>query len=94
MQDRCYKGRIYDPACGSGGMFVQSEKFVESHGGVAKCEVRSANVEVKTSRPFVIRNSSFDIPPGPEHADTCRRDLHPDLRADWQMSNAEVRMWN
>jgi type I restriction-modification system DNA methylase subunit len=28
-----YKGRIYDPACGSGGMFVQSEKFVESHGG-------------------------------------------------------------
>ena len=28
-----YKGRIYDPACGSGGMFVQSERFVESHGG-------------------------------------------------------------
>jgi type I restriction enzyme M protein len=28
-----YKGRIYDPCCGSGGMFVQSEKFVESHGG-------------------------------------------------------------
>ena len=40
---------------------VQSEKFVESHGGVAKCEVRSASVEVKTLRPFVIRNSSFDI---------------------------------
>ena len=28
-----YKGRVYDPCCGSGGMFVQSEKFVESHGG-------------------------------------------------------------
>lgn len=75
-----------DPACGSGGMFVQSEKFVESHGGVAKCEVRSASVEVKTSRPFVIRNSSFDISSGPEHADTFRRDLG--------MANAEVRMWN
>ena len=70
-----YKGRIYDPACGSGGMFVQSEKFVESHGGMAKCEVRSASVEVKTSRPFVIRNSAFVIPLGPEHADTFRRDL-------------------
>ena len=107
-----YKGRIYDPACDSGGMFVQSEKFVESQGGVAKCEVRSASVEVKKSRPFVIRNSSFGISParrlavmnlalrgieadfGPEHADTFRRDLHPDLRADWQMANAEVRMWN
>ncbi len=43
---------------------------------------------------FVIRNSAFVIPPGPEHADTFRRDLHPDLRADWQMANAEVRMWN
>jgi hypothetical protein len=31
---------------------------------------------------FVIRNSAFVIPPGPEHADTFRRDLHPDLRAD------------
>ncbi len=56
------------------------------NGGVAKCEVRSASVEVKTSRAFDIRNSSFVIPPGPEHADTFRRDLG--------MSNAEVRMWN
>jgi type I restriction enzyme M protein len=89
-----YKGRIYDPACGSGGMFVQSEKFVESHGGVAKCEVRSASVKVNKSLPFVIRNSSFGISLGPEHADTFRRDLHPDLRADWQTANAELRMWN
>ncbi|GEM_PF-2106810 len=39
-------GRIYDPACGSGSMFVQSEKFVESLGGPTKCEIRSASVEV------------------------------------------------
>ena len=58
-------GRIYDPACGSG--------------GVAKCEVRSASVEVKKSRPFVIRNSSFGISLGPEHADTLRRAQHPEL---------------
>jgi hypothetical protein len=103
-----YKGRIYDPACSSGGMFaslrrpcgmrfarrkrastkgiVQSEKFMESHGGGAKCEVRSAIAEVETSRSFVVRNSSFVTPPGPEHADTCRRDL--------EMANAEVRMSN
>jgi hypothetical protein len=60
---------------------VQLEEFAESHGGVAKCEVRSASFEVKTSRPFVIRNSSFDILPGTEHADTVRRDFHPGLRA-------------
>ncbi len=66
-------GRIYDPACGSG--------------GVAKCEVRIVSVEVKKSRPFVIRNSSFGISLGPEHADTFRRDLHPDLRADFVIAN-------
>jgi hypothetical protein len=58
-----YKGRIYDPARGSGGLFVQSETFVESHGGEAKCEVRSASVEVKTLRAFDIRNSAFSILP-------------------------------
>src|SRR6266487_556618 len=51
-----YKARIYDPCCGSGGMFVQSEKFVEA-----------------------------DL--GEEHADTFRRDLHPDLRADFVLAN-------
>jgi type I restriction enzyme M protein len=67
------------------------------NGGVAKCEVRNASVEVQKSRPFVIRNSSFDISRadiGKEHADTFRNVQHPDLRADWQFANAEVRMWN
>ncbi len=41
---------------------------------------------------FAMRGIEADI--GPEHADTFRRDLHPDLRADWQIANAEVRMWN
>jgi hypothetical protein len=55
------------------------------NGGMAKCEVRSANVEAKSSRPFGIRNSAFgmslaDI--GKEHADTFRSVLDPELRAD------------
>jgi len=103
-----YKGRIYDPACGSGGMFVQSEKFVESHGGPEKCEIRSAKSELGMPGPFAIRNSSFAISRcpttrrlaimnlalrgieadfGPENADTFRRDLHPDLRADYVLAN-------
>ena len=122
------KGADSTATIGSSGMFVQSVKFDEAHGVVAKCEVRSASVEGKSSRPFVIRSSSFGIgivrhssfgvrnlpllalrgieatamrdsankpreaiPQsaseardnfGPEHADTFRRDLDPDLRAD------------
>ncbi len=57
---------------------------------VAKCEVRSESVEVKKSRPFGIRNSAFAI----SRADTFRHVQHPDLRAEWQIANAEVRMWN
>jgi type I restriction enzyme M protein len=69
-------GRVYE-------YFLTRFASAESkNGGPGKCEVRSASVEVKTSGPFVNRHWSFVIPPGPEHADTFRRDLHPDLRAD------------
>ncbi len=57
---------------------------------VAKSEVRSARVEVKKSRPFVIQNSAFGICPadiGKEHADTFRHVQHPDLRADYVLAN-------
>jgi len=69
------KGRVYDPCGGSGGMFVQSEKFVEFHGGPANCEIRSAKSERRLPSPFDIRNSAFDILTGPENAPTFRRDL-------------------
>jgi hypothetical protein len=55
------------------------------NGGVAKCEVRSASFEAKSSRPFVIRNSAFAISLadiGKEHADTFGSVQDPDLRAD------------
>ena len=85
-----YKGRIYDPACGSGGMFVQSEKFVESHGGkVGDISIYGQESNATTRRLAVmnlaIRGIEADF--GPEHADTFRRDLHPDLRADYVLAN-------
>ena len=85
-----YKGRIYDPACGSGGMFVQSEKFVESHGG------RRGDISVygqesnATTRRLAVMNLALrgiEADFGPEQEDTFRRDLHPDLRADYVLAN-------
>ncbi len=85
-----YKGRIYDPCCGSGGMFVQSEKFVESHGG------RLGDISIygqesnPTTRRLAIMNLALrgiEADFGPEQADTFRRDIHPDLRADYVLAN-------
>jgi type I restriction enzyme M protein len=85
-----YKGRIYDPACGSGGMFVQSEKFVESHGG------RRGDISIygqesnATTRRLAVMNLALrgiEADFGAEHADTFSRDLHPDLRADYVIAN-------
>jgi type I restriction enzyme M protein len=85
-----YKGRIYDPACGSGGMFVQSEKFVESHGGQLGDISIYGQESNPTTRRLAIMNLALrgiEADFGPEHADTFRRDLHPDLRADYILAN-------
>jgi hypothetical protein len=79
------KGLIYDPACGSGGMFVQSEKFVESHGGQLGDISIYGQESNPTTRRLAIMNLAqrgIEADLGPENADTFRRDLHPDLRAD------------
>ena len=81
-----YKGRIFDPACGSGGMFVQSEKFVESHGGkIGDISIYGQESNATTRRLAVmnlaLRGIEADF--GPEHADTFRRDL----RADYVLAN-------
>ncbi len=78
-----YKGRIYDPCCGSGGMFVQSEKFVEAHGGkLGDISIYGQESNATTRRlammNLAIRGIEADL--GEEQADTFRRDLHPDLR--------------
>jgi type I restriction enzyme M protein len=54
-------------------------------------DARWSHLQASAKQP-TIGKTVDDI--GKEHADTFRRDLHPDLRADWQIANAEVRMWN
>ncbi len=85
-----YKGRVYDPACGSGGMFVQSEKFVLEHGGrIGDLSIYGQESNATTRRLAVmnlaIRGIEADF--GPEQADTFRRDLHKDLKAQFIIAN-------
>ncbi|WP_417620061.1 N-6 DNA methylase [Oceanihabitans sediminis] len=85
-----YKGIIYDPACGSGGMFVQSIKFIESHQG-SKKEVsiygqESSPTTYKLAKMnLAIRGISANL--GDKHADTFSNDQHKDLKADFIMAN-------
>jgi type I restriction enzyme M protein len=85
-----YKGRVFDPCCGSGGMFVQSEKFVGAHGGrVGDIAVYGQESNHTTWRlakmNLAIRGIDANL--GPEPADSFRRDLHPDLKADYVLAN-------
>ena len=85
-----YKGRIYDPCCGSGGMFVQSEKFVEAHGGKLGDISIYGQESNPTTRRLAVMNLALrgiEADFGAENADTFRRDLHPDLRADFVIAN-------
>ncbi|KAA6124496.1 class I SAM-dependent DNA methyltransferase [Cupriavidus cauae] len=85
-----HQGRVYDPCCGSGGMFVQSEKFIESHGGRADdISIYGQEANPTTWRlvamNLAIRGLAADL--GKEPADTFHRDQHPDLRADYVLAN-------
>jgi type I restriction enzyme M protein len=85
-----YKGRIYDPCCGSGGMFVQSEKFVLAHGGrVGDLSIYGQESNNTTWRlckmNLAIRGIDGNI--GPQNADTFHNDLHKDLKADYILAN-------
>jgi type I restriction enzyme M protein len=85
-----YKGRVYDPCCGSGGMFVQSEKFVVEHGGrIGDLSIYGQESNSTTRRLAImnlaIRGIEADF--GIEHADTFRRDLHKDLKAQFVIAN-------
>jgi type I restriction enzyme M protein len=85
-----YKGRVYDPCCGSGGMFVQSVKFIDAHGGRRD----AVTVYGQESNPTTWRMARMNLAIrgieaklGAQHADTFHRDLHPDLRADFILAN-------
>ena len=82
--------RVYDPCCGSGGMFVQSAKFIQAHCG------RRDNISIygQEANPdtwkmaimnLTIRGLDADL--GPYHADTFTHDLHPTLKADFILAN-------
>jgi type I restriction enzyme M protein len=94
-----YKGRVYDPAMGSGGFFVSSEKFIEEHEG----KLGNISVYGQESNPttwrlaamnMAIRGIDFNF--GGEPANTFSNDKHPDLRADFVMANPPFNMkeWN
>ena len=85
-----HKGRVYDPCCGSGGMFVQSEEFVRSHGG------RRDDISIygQESNPttwrlaamnMAIRGFAADL--GKEPGDTFSNDQHPDKKFDFILIN-------
>lgn len=85
-----YKGIIYDPACGSGGMFVQSIKFIENHNGNKKeisiyGQEYTATTYKLAKMNLAIRGISANL--GDVPADTFGRDQHSDLKADYIMAN-------
>ena len=85
-----HQGKVYDPCCGSGGMFVQSEKFIEAHGG----KLGDVSIYGQESNPttwrlaamnLAIRGIDFNL--GKEPADSFIRNQHSDLRADFVLAN-------
>jgi type I restriction enzyme M protein len=97
-----YRGRVYDPCCGSGGMFVQSVEFVKAHatgngnGGKTKADVSIFGQESNhttwrlAKMNLAIRGIEGNL--GKEHADSFHRDLHPDLKADFILANPPFNM--
>ncbi|HEO1452249.1 TPA: N-6 DNA methylase [Legionella pneumophila] len=90
-----FKGRVYDPAMGSGGFFISSEKFIEEHSG----KIGDISVYGQESNPttwrlaamnMAIRGIDFNF--GKEPADTFTKDQHPDLRADFVLANPPFNM--
>ena len=85
-----YRGRVLDPACGSGGMFVQSEKFIEAHGG----RIGDISIYGQESNPTTWRLAKMnlairgiDANLGPQWGDSFHRDHHKDLKADYVLAN-------
>jgi type I restriction enzyme M protein len=90
-----FSGRVYDPAMGSGGFFVQSEKFVNTHGGkIGNVSIYGQEYNHTTwqlaAMNMVIRGLDFNF--GKEPANTFTNDQHPDLRADFIMANPPFNM--
>ena len=94
-----FQGRVYDPCCGSGGMFVQSSDFVKSHSGnIGNLSVYGQDAN-PTTRKLALMNLAIhgiEADLGPYNADTFHNDLHPTLKADFIMANPPFNLsdWN
>ena len=90
-----FKGRVYDPAMGSGGFFVQSEHFITAHQGkigdvsIYGQEANHTTWQLATMN-MAIRGIDFNF--GKQPASTYTNDQHPDLRADFVMANPPFNM--
>lgn len=83
-----YKGRVYDPCCGSGGMFVQSEKFIEAHAGrLGDISIYGQESNYTTWRLAKMNLAIRGIDAQIAHGDTFHNDRHPDLKADYVLAN-------
>jgi type I restriction enzyme M protein len=83
-----YKGRVYDPCCGSGGMFVQSEKFIEAHSGrIGDISIYGQESNYTTWRLAKMNLAIRGIDAQIAHGDSFHNDQHPDLKADYILAN-------
>ena len=83
-----YKGRVYDPCCGSGGMFVSSEKFIEAHRGkIDDISIYGQESNYTTWRLAKMNLAIRGIDAQIAHGDSFHNDRHPDLKADYVLAN-------
>ena len=83
-----YRGRVYDPCCGSGGMFVSSEKFIEAHSGkLGDISIYGQESNYTTWRLAKMNLAIRGIDAQIAHGDTFHNDKHPDLKADYVLAN-------
>lgn len=92
-----FNGRVYDPACGSGGMFVQADRFVKAHGGVRNDISVFGQEQNPTTWRLAKMNLALrgiDANLAPQWGDTFRNDQHADLRADFVIANPPFNIKN
>ena len=88
-----YKGRIFDPCCGSGGMFVQSEKFIEAHGGrIGDISVYGQESNSTTWRLSKMNMAIRKIDANIQLGDSFHNDQHKDLKANFIIANPPFNM--
>jgi type I restriction enzyme M protein len=83
-----YKGRVFDPCCGSGGMFVSSEKFIEAHAGkIGDISIYGQESNYTTWRLAKMNLAIRGIDAQIGHGDSFHNDRFPDLKADYVLAN-------